>query len=216
MHLDLAFNGSDTTLQFNQSYAADAEVGKWLRNADFRRALSLGIDRDQLNETFWLGVGIRGSAVPADASPYNPGAAWRSKWSTHDPDKANAMLDAAGLTKKDSEGFRVRTDNGERLRIEVQAVKAFLPWPQQPEMIAQQWKKIGIDANVREFERGTGDGPHPQQRAPDHGLDQRRHRAAVPVPAAMPSRSNPTERLHGSRMFAKWFASNGEQGHRAG
>jgi hypothetical protein len=29
------------------------------------------------------------------------------------------MLDAIGLTEKDSEGFRLRTDNGERLRIEI-------------------------------------------------------------------------------------------------
>ena len=28
------------------------------------------------------------------------------------------MLDKIGLTKKDSEGYRVRTDNGQRLRIE--------------------------------------------------------------------------------------------------
>ena len=57
VHLDLAYNGSDSVLQINQSYAADPEIAKWLTNADFRRALSLGLVRDQLNETFWLGVG---------------------------------------------------------------------------------------------------------------------------------------------------------------
>ena len=29
------------------------------------------------------------------------------------------MLDSIGLTKKDAEGFRLRTDNGQRLRIEL-------------------------------------------------------------------------------------------------
>ena len=59
---------SDTTMQVNQTFTADPEIAKWLTNADFRRALSLGIDRNQLNETFWLGVGTPGSAAPVDAA----------------------------------------------------------------------------------------------------------------------------------------------------
>ena len=51
-------------------------------NADFRRALSLGIDRNQLNETFWLGVGTPGSAAPAESAAAKPGPEWRTKWST--------------------------------------------------------------------------------------------------------------------------------------
>ena len=66
VHLDLGFAGSDFMFHVNQSYTGDAEVRKWLTNADFRRALSLGIDRDQLNETFWLGVGTPGSPAPGE------------------------------------------------------------------------------------------------------------------------------------------------------
>src|SRR5262249_13353694 len=51
VHLDLAYNGTDTAIHFNQSFTADAEIAKWLTNADFRRALSLAIDRNQMNET---------------------------------------------------------------------------------------------------------------------------------------------------------------------
>jgi len=210
VHLDLAINGADTILQINQSYKADPEVAKWLTNADFRRALSLGIDRDQLNETFWLGLATPGSAVPAESSPYNPGPEWRKKWSTLDIKKANEMLDAIGLAKKDGEGFRVRTDNGKRLRIQVQTVRAFLPWPNQLEMIAQQWKKIGIQADVKEVERTL---------AMTRVLNNEHHimvwnnggtelfylfpRHAIPV--------DPTEAYMGPE-FAQWYASNGKQG----
>ena len=69
--------------------------------------------------------------MPAESSPYNPGPEWRTNWSTHDLAKANALLDAIGLTKKDGEGFRLRTDNGERLRIEIATIQAFLPYPKQ-------------------------------------------------------------------------------------
>ena len=41
-------------------YKDDPEVGKWLANTDFRRALALGIQRDQLNEVFFLGFGVPG------------------------------------------------------------------------------------------------------------------------------------------------------------
>jgi peptide/nickel transport system substrate-binding protein len=210
VHLDLAFNGSDTVLQINQSFRADPEVAKWLTNADFRRALSLGIDRGQLNETFWLGLGTPGSPAPAESSPQSPGPEWRNKWSTHDPAQANRLLDGIGLTRKDSEGFRVRTDNGQRLVIMVQAVKAFLPWPAQAEMIAQQWRRIGIFADVREFERNlamtrTRNNEHHIMLWSNGGTELLylfpRH--AIPV--------DPTEAFMGPE-FALWYASGGARG----
>lgn len=210
LHLDLAFNGSDTTLHFNQSYDGDPEIRKWLTNADFRRALSLGIDRDQLNETFWLGVGIPGSVVPADGSPYNPGPEWRDKWSVHDPDQANDLLDSIGLDQRDSEGFRVRSDNGERLRIEIQTIRAFMPWPQQAEMIADQWRAIGIQADVREYERTLGmtrsrNNEHHMMVWTNGGTELLylfpRHAIAV----------DPTEAFMGP-AHAVWYASGGASG----
>ena len=210
VHLDLAFNGSDTVLHINQSYRGDAEVAKWLTNADFRRALSLGIDRVQLNETFWLGLGTPGSVAPAENSPYSPGPEWRNKWSTHDPAQANRLLDQIGLTRKDREGFRLRTDNGQRLVIQVQAIKAFLPYPQQGEMIAQQWRRIGVFADVREYERNLA---VTRARNNEHHIYMWTNggtellylfpRHAIPV--------DPTEAYLGPE-FAQWYASNGAQG----
>ncbi len=156
VHLDLGFAGSDFMFHVNQSFVADPEVRKWLTNADFRRALSLGIDRDQLNETFWLGVGTPGSPAPGDSMPESPGPEWRKKWSTYEPAQSNKMLDGIGLTKKDSDGYRLRTDNGERLRLQIIAIAAFLPYPKLSEMVADQWRKIGIQADVKEMERGLG------------------------------------------------------------
>ena len=50
----------------------------------------------------------------------------------------------------------MRTDNGERLRLQVIAIAAFLPYPKLSEMVADQWRKIGIQADVKEMERGLG------------------------------------------------------------
>ena len=210
VHLDLAFNGSDTIMHFNHSYDADPEIAKWIGNPDFRRALSLCIDRDQMNEAFWLGTGTPGSIVPADSSPYNPGPEWRDMWSTYDPDQANEMLDSIGLDQKDADGYRVRTDNGERLRLEIQTVVAFLPWPKQMEMVAEHWKSVRHPGDVKEFERTlamtrANNNEHQMMVWTNGGTELLylfpRH--AIPV--------DPTEAFMGPE-FAKWYASNGEQG----
>jgi peptide/nickel transport system substrate-binding protein len=211
VRLDPALNGSDATLQVNHAYEADAEVAKWLHTADFRRALSMGIDRDQLNETFWLGIGVPGSVAPNESTPFSPGPEWRKKWSTLDVKQANALLDKIGLTRKDKDGYRLRTDGKGRLRIELQtSAGAFIPHTQVAEMIREQWKKIGIQADVKELERlhfftrargnehqiaiWANDGTENLYLFPRHGL---------PV--------DPVEAFMG-HPIADWYASGGKVG----
>ena len=211
VRLDPALNGSDATLQTNQAYEADPEIAKWLHTSDFRRALSMGIDRDQLNETFWVGVGTPGSVAPAESLPYSPGPEWRKKWSTLDVKQANALLDKVGLSKKDGEGYRLRTDGKGRLRLELQtSAGAFVPHTQIAEMIKEQWKKIGIQADVKEMERSlffTRIASNEQQIAlwANDGSEVLylfpRH--ALPL--------DPVEALLGTPI-ARWYASNGSQG----
>jgi peptide/nickel transport system substrate-binding protein len=147
-------SGSDFAIHFNLHYVADEEITKWLNSLEFRHALSLGIDRDQINEAMFLGVGIPGSAAPAEANKYSPGPEWRQKWSTLDVKQANDLLDTAGLTQKDSEGYRQRTDGKGRLTIEITTLGGqFIQYTRISEMIRDQWKKIGIELRVSEMER---------------------------------------------------------------
>jgi peptide/nickel transport system substrate-binding protein len=211
IHLDPAVNGSDATLQVNQSYKTDPEIAKWLKNKDFRHALSLGIDRDQLNETFWLGVGDPGNMAPAESSPYSPGAGSRKKWATLDVQQANDILDKLGLTQKDSEGFRQRSDGKGRLRLETfAAAGSFVPLPLIGQTIAQHWKKIGIQLDVTELERNAA---FDRMRNNEHQIFMWANdgseiiyafpRHAIPVDPAEPTMGP---------LYAQWFASNGAKG----
>ena len=83
-------------MHLNLQYEADPEIGKLLANIDFRRGLSFGIEREQINEAMCLGVGISGSTAPAESNKYNPGPEWRQKWSTFDLKQANDLLDKVG------------------------------------------------------------------------------------------------------------------------
>ncbi len=211
VHLDLGRCGADSNLMFNLTFKGDPEVGKWLRNVDFRRALALGIDRDQLNETFWLGLGTPGSSMPADSVPESPGGEWRSKWSTFDPTRANAMLDAIGLGKKGADGLRLRTDRPETLRVEILVAQTLFPtWPQQAEMVAQQWSKIGIATDVKVVERSLAliRARNDQDQIflwDNMGTENLYLYARYVLPV------DPTGGMY-SDVYALWYASNGARG----
>ena len=154
VYLDPSDQGADVGLFCNQSYEKDAEIARWLARREFRIALSHGIDRQQLNETFVLGLGQTGSAAPGERTPYFPGAEFRGLHAGYDVKQANAMLDKLGLSKRDSEGYRLRTDGGGRLRLALTTYLGFLPFTKIAEMVVEQWKKIGIRGEVQEMERG--------------------------------------------------------------
>jgi peptide/nickel transport system substrate-binding protein len=152
IHLDFSVS-CDMALRVNLTYSQDQEIGDWLRTADFRRALSLGIDRQAINQTFFQGLGTPSSIVPGSDNPYFPGESYRNLWDKHDPVKANQLLDGLGLTKKDSNGNRLRKDGTGPLQIEILATSGgsanFQP---SADLIRQQWKEIGILADVRSLE----------------------------------------------------------------
>jgi peptide/nickel transport system substrate-binding protein len=158
VYLDPGTYGTDMQIAFNHSFVKDPEIAKWIGNVDFRRALSMGIDRDELNQIFWLGIGTPRTVVPADDNPYNPGPEYSLKWAQHDPDQANAMLDKLGLTKKDGDGFRQRTDGKGRLTFEVLVFAAAgMPYTQICELARTHSQAIGIDLQVNEIERSLGE-----------------------------------------------------------
>jgi peptide/nickel transport system substrate-binding protein len=154
VYLDPSDQGADVGLMCNQSYEKDPEVAKWLSTREFRIALSHGIDRQQINETFVLGLGQTGSAAPGERTPYFPGPEYKTLHAAYDVKKANEMLDKLGLDKKDAEGYRLRTDGGGRLRLALTTYVGFLPFTKIAEMVVEQWKKIGIRGEVQELERG--------------------------------------------------------------
>jgi len=106
----------DYTAAIGQTYNTDPEIGKWIRTTEFRQALSLAMDREAILDTILLGIGTPKNWVAHPSTPYYPGDKWAFHNTEYDPDKANEILDSLGLTERDSEGFRLRSDgSGERL-----------------------------------------------------------------------------------------------------
>jgi peptide/nickel transport system substrate-binding protein len=203
--------GSDYGIFFNMDYEADPEIGKWFKNVDFRRALSLGIDREQINEAFFLGVGTPGSGAPAESNKYSPGPEWRQKWSTLDVAQANQLLDKIGLTQKDSEGLRLRTDGKGRLSLDLTTLGGqFVQYTRISEMVREHWKRIGIEMIVNERERTLAES---RGRANENmmiawsndGTDTLFANSGWIFPANGNSWYSPE--------YGKWYASSGSAGH---
>jgi peptide/nickel transport system substrate-binding protein len=83
-----------------------------LRDKRFRQALSHGLDRTRMIDVTWAGIGEAKNTTISPQSWHfvgDEGQAAYTKWATSytefDADKANALLDEAGL-KKGSDGFR--------------------------------------------------------------------------------------------------------------
>jgi peptide/nickel transport system substrate-binding protein len=211
VRLDKGDFGSDVSLYINHSYAADPEIAKWFHNRDFRRALSLGIDRDQLNEVFWLGMGTPGNATVSEAHPHYPGPGVKQLWATLELAKANQMLDAIGLDKKDAEGFRLRTDGKGRLRLDIYSISAL--WMDMPgvlEMIVEQWRKgIGIDAEVKPTEANLMATMTSANEVMIHVRDGVLYDSIFTTPGnILPV--EPTNQM--GPLIGRWYSTNGAEG----
>lgn len=148
-----AFGGGDAEVFFNTTYTKDEDLGKLMREKDFRIALSYAIDRKEIQESAFLGLGEPRQGVAAPGHPYYPGDEYAHKYTEYKPDEANAMLDKIGLDKKDSEGFRLYPGTTKRVVIELSVVPVFGPWPDVAQLIAKNWESVGVKTNVQVRER---------------------------------------------------------------
>jgi peptide/nickel transport system substrate-binding protein len=211
LYLDPADHGSDLALTPNQNYLGDPEIARLLQEVDFRRALALGIDRDQLNEAFWLGLGTPSSVVPPDDNVYFPGPEYRTMWHVHDPTQANELLDKLGLNQKDGEGYRLRADGKGRLRLEVTAYGGqFVQATQISEMIRRHWKTIGIDMQVNEIERGLGQNRMLSGEVQFFAFPLDDSGDILQSLQTLPLQRHPWNRI--GQAYGEWYASGGAQG----
>jgi peptide/nickel transport system substrate-binding protein len=146
------FGGADAVINFNMTYNADPEIGKLINTKDFRIALSIAINRDEIKESVFLGLGEARQGVPAPWHPYFPGKEWAAKHTEFDRDAANKMLDAIGLTKRDAQGIRLMA-NGKPATIELSVVPAFGAWPDVAQLVARDWEAVFIKTVVQIRER---------------------------------------------------------------
>jgi peptide/nickel transport system substrate-binding protein len=122
--------------------AADAEWRKVMRDVRFRRALSMAIDREEINEVLFLGLAIPANNTVLPASPlFKP--EYQKAWAQFDVVAANKLLDEIGLGKRDERGLRTLPD-GRPLAIIVETAGENTEETDVLQLIHDSWIKIGV------------------------------------------------------------------------
>ncbi len=123
---------------------------KLFRDVQFRRALSLGIDRTEINQVLFAGLAKEGASTVLPGSPLfrdELGTAYAA----FDPDKANAMLDELGL-KRGANGIRLMPD-GRPLELVVESTGESSMEADVLELVTEDWAKLGIKLLTRTSQR---------------------------------------------------------------
>ena len=155
--------GSNYLLHPNMNHQ-DKGMRQLMETKDFRHALSVAINRSEINEVAYQGMGTpRQSSVLETVKYFKPSQA--EAYAQYDPALANKLLDGIGMTARDEEGMRKRLD-GQKLTINIEYTPLFGPWRDCTQMICKYWGDVGIRAVPKEEARELF-----SQRA-DAGLEQ--------------------------------------------
>ena len=118
-----------------------------------RQALSMALDREAI-------VDIAAYGYPT--ANYNPGGI-AELYKTHidqnvnqkygyltqyNAEKANALLDQAGLVDKNGDGYRDNAD-GSDISFDIEVVNGWTDWIQVVQMVTEYFDEVGIKANVK-------------------------------------------------------------------
>ena len=141
---------SEIALYPNMNYE-DAAFRELFRNADFRRALSLAVDRKAINKSLYYGLAKERAVAPLQRSPFYSDARAHA-WANYDPEKAGAMLDALGLEARDGDGTRLLPD-GRRLEIVVESAGERNAESDALELVAESWREVGVKLIYRPLDR---------------------------------------------------------------
>lgn len=181
---------------------------KLFRDVRFRRALSLGINRHELNQVIYFGLAIEGQNTVLPQSPlFRP--EYRDAWAHYDPAQANRLLDELGL-KREGDGIRTLPD-GRSCDIIVEDSGESSEKSDILQLIRDSWRHIGVQLYSRPeqltlFRERVFEGA--AQMSLDNGIDN-----GIPTAQMPPSDFAPTSQQQ--LEWPKWgeyMETKGEAG----
>jgi len=124
---------------------------KLVREKKFRHALSIGINRHEINQVIYFGLAeATGNTVMPGCSLHTDD--YQNNWSYFDIEEANQILDNMGLDKRDDRGIRLM-ENGEPLEIILHTAGEGTEETDILELIGESWRQLGIMLFVKPSQR---------------------------------------------------------------
>jgi len=127
-HMVIPKPGITLIISYNQDFEStadggDDEIARLMKSRDFRIAVSLSINKQEVTDTF-----LNGWGKPQNMS-FHPGALFydrventRNLYTVQDTDRSNELLDSLGLSARDDDGWRMRGDGQGRLDLRMDNV----------------------------------------------------------------------------------------------
>jgi len=197
-------------ISFNVTHP-DLDVREVFGDLRFRQAMSVAINRDEINESAFFGLGKPKQYIGFSPTPGFVDSKWESYMIQYDPAMANSLLDEIGMADTDGDGFR-ELPNGKKLVVNMQYSTQGMPG-QVVEMVGQNWAEVGVKTTVKEV---TPDEYRSAQSS--NQLDVGMWRSSQPLAIVLGNNElwvPPFENYFGHRtgmLWAEYYESNGAKG----
>lgn len=180
-----------------------------VRDVRFRRALSLAVDRRDINQVIFFGLARESAMTVMPESPLYDDV-FASSYARFDPLAANRLLDEMGLKKRDFDGIRFLPD-GRRAEIIVESAGESMEETDALELVVEDARKVGLRLLVHSshrdvFRRRISGGSTVMSVRP--GIDN-----GLASPDMDPQDLSPTNQNQFNwPMFGQWVETNGKEG----
>ncbi|MFP4015688.1 MAG: ABC transporter substrate-binding protein, partial [Halanaerobiales bacterium] len=154
---------SDVIYMFNLTHEEE-ELREVFQNKKFRQAMSLGIDRSEINESIYFGKAQESQYTVLESSKHFK-QEFKDSYAEYDPDRANELLDEVGLEDQDDDGWR-ELPNGDEFTFTLEFVAQETPKTPNVELATEHWRDLGLNVDSKEIS-----GELAGQRAPANLMD---------------------------------------------
>jgi len=208
--IDLRPEITISTFAFNVT-SENLEKRKVFGDLRFRQAMSVAINREEINEVAYFGMGEARQYTGFSPNPDFVDPKWAQHFTQYDPKMANSLLDDIGMKDTDGDGFR-ELPNGDKIVINLQFSTQGIPG-QTVELVGQHWSNVGIKTTVKEV---TPDEFRSAQSS--NKLDVTMWRKGQPIAITLGNNElwvPPYSDYFGSRtgmLWAEWVDSKGASG----
>ena len=157
--------GSEVMFGLNQN-DPDPAMRALFQDLRFRRALSLAINRAEINDIVYYGLLVaRQATILPSASFFEE--EWAQANAEYDPGAANGLLDEMGLTARVGDGFRVGEDGKAVLLLVEYSTGELVDPTTTLEQVKEYWEAIGLQVLLKPLERTL---MIQRQQSADHGI----------------------------------------------
>ncbi len=148
-------HAADVTFQFNfnaliSAGKPDIELREIFWDPRFRKAMSLAIDRNEINKVVYFGRAVPRQTTVLPTSKFYE-EEFAQSYAQYDPQEAKRLLDEMGMKDVNGDGVREKP-NGKPFDVTLEWTPMETPKELITELVTDQWRKVGINISLKSLQ----------------------------------------------------------------